>query len=79
MAWSDEPTDAQVGALYHFIRWKMPDAEAIRACEWLRENTTRREVSYELNRVRRLYLDHKLTLDRCFEGDIWEGYTYERS
>lgn len=79
MAWSDEPTDAQIGALYHLIRWKMPNAEAIKALDWLKENATRRDVSYELKRVRELYIGHKLTKEDCFDSEIWEGFKNDRS
>ncbi len=74
MAWSDEPTEPQLEAIYRLIRWNMPNAEAIRACNWLKDNTTRRDVSYEMKRLRELYINHKLTRNRCFEGEIWEGY-----
>ena len=79
MAWSDEPTEAQIGSIYHLIRWKMPNAEAIKASEWLRSNTTRRDVSYELKRIRELYMSHKLTKERCFDSEIWEGFENVRS
>lgn len=74
MAWSDEPTDAQIGMLYHLIQWKMPTAEAIRAVDWLREHSTRRDVSYELKRIRELYIAHRLTKDKVFESEVWDGY-----
>lgn len=77
MAWSDEPTDTQIGAIYNLIRWKMPNAEAIMALDWLKENATRREVSYEMKRIRDLYMDHKLTKNRCFDSEIWEGFKNE--
>lgn len=79
MAWSDEPTDAQIGSIYHLIRWKMPNAEAIAALDWLKANTTRREVSYELKRIRELYMSHRLTRDNCFDSEIWEGFKNVRS
>ena len=79
MAWSDEPTDAQLSAIYHLIRWKIPDAKAILALDWLRERATRREVSYEMKRLRELYISHKLTKDNCFDSEIWEGFEYDGS
>ena len=77
MAWSDEPTDAQIGTLYHMIQWKMPTAEAIKAVNWLKENSTRRDVSYELKRVRELYIRHRLTKDNVFGSEAWYGYKGE--
>ena len=79
MAWSDEPTQAQLAAVYHLIRWKLPTAEVTFAVDWLEQNATRREVSYELKRIRNLYINHKLTKDNIFESEIWEGYKDDRS
>lgn len=79
MAWSDEPTQAQLATIYHLIRWKLPTAELAFAVKWLENNATRREVSYEMGRLRKLYIDHKLTKDNIFESEIWEGYKYDGS
>ena len=79
MAWSDEPTETQIGALFNFIQWKLPRDEAVHAVKWLQENSTRRDVSYELKRVRELFTQRKLTKESCFESDIWEGYEYDGS
>ena len=79
MAWSDEPTEAQIGALHHLMRWKLSNAELIRAMNWLREHATRQDLSNELGRVRKLYIDHELTKERCFDSEVWEGYDYEGS
>lgn len=74
MACNEKPTEAQLGVIYQWFRWEMPNAEASRACRWLEDNATRRDVSLEMNRLK--ILKNKRTLDRdnCFAGEIWEGY-----
>ena len=77
MAWSDEPTEAQLAAIRHLIKWKLPSAEIMRASDWLEKHATRREVSYEMGRLRNLYIDRKLTKDNVFESEIWEGFEHD--
>lgn len=77
MAWSDEPTEAQLNTIYRFIRWEMPNAEAIKAVNWLEERATRREVSDEIKRLKELYETRRLSFESCFESEIWEGYEYD--
>ena len=77
MAWSDEPTNAQLSSLYNMIKGKANGDSAIRAIQWLAEKATRREVSDELKRVRELYQEHALNASNCFAGDIWEGFEHE--
>lgn len=74
MAWSDKPTDAQLDALFNWIRWEMPSIEASDAMNWLRENATRKQVSEEMNRVHDLKHARKLNREECFKGEIWKGY-----
>ena len=74
MAWSDEPTYAQVETIYRWIQWHMPNEEARNAAKWLQEHSTRREVSDEIKRLHDLYYSHKLSKDTCFSGSVWEGY-----
>ena len=77
MTWSDEPTNAQLSALYNMIKWKATGDSATKAVQWLAEKATRREVSYELKRVRELYQEHALNASTCFVGEIWEGFELE--
>ena len=51
MAWTDEPTNAQLSALYNMIKWKANGDSATRAIQWLAEWASRREVSDELKRI----------------------------
>lgn len=74
MAWSDEPTEAQLDRLWVWIRWFMPDAEASSALAWLQKNATRKQVSEEMNRLHDLKEEHKLNREECFKGEIWKGY-----
>lgn len=79
MAWSDEPTEMQLGTIYSWIRWHMTDDEAREAVAWLEKTTTRREVSYEMKRIRDLKNKRLLNAAKCFEGDVWEGFEHERA
>lgn len=73
MAWGDEPTDAQLSAVYRLIQWQMTTPEAREAVSWLGEHTTRQEVSNELGRLRELFGERKLDRERCFGSEIWDG------
>lgn len=77
MAWSDEPTDAQLNAIFMIIRWTVPTTTAQKAILWLAERATRREVSEELKRIKELNVKRNLSTLNCFDGDIWEGFEYE--
>lgn len=74
MGWMDKPTYAQIETLYGWMRWQMPTAEAQDAVHWLKENATRRQVSDEMQRVRALYVAHKLDRNECFKGSVWREY-----
>lgn len=73
MAWTDKATDAQINALLNLMRWPMPPGLAPKAWRWL-ETKTRKEVSVEMDRVRNLYIAHKLDRDNLFSGPIWVGF-----
>lgn len=77
MAWSDEPTDAQMSAIFMLIRWSIPTETAQDAVKWLAEHATRRDVSNEMKRLRELNIRHNLNASNCFESEIWEGFDYE--
>ena len=74
MAWSDEPTYAQIETVYRWIQWHMKNNEASAACKWLKEHATRKEVSNEIKRLHDLYYSHKLDKAGCFNSEVWEGY-----
>lgn len=77
MAWSDEPTENQLNRVYHWLRWQMPDAEAIMACKHLVQTATRKEVSDEMGRLKNLHDRRALSKDNCFDSPIWEGFKHE--
>jgi hypothetical protein len=52
----------------------MTNEEARKAVDWLREHSTRREVSDEMARVKKLYDSNNLNRKNAFESEIWEGY-----
>lgn len=74
MAWTDEPSDAQIGALLHLIRWEVSNDETPGIVEYLRAKCTRKDVSTELGRLRDLTISRKLNRDSAFEGALWEQY-----
>ena len=74
MSWSDEPTDSHLGALYSWIRWKLPTEKAQIAIKYLRENSTRQDVSQEMKRVRTLYYNHSLNADNALDSEIYDGF-----
>ena len=77
MVWSDEPSDAQLNALFMLIRWTVPTKVAHDAVSWLSEHATRREVSDELGRIKKLNVTRNLSVLNCFESEIWEGFEHE--
>ena len=79
MAWSDEPTMAQLGAVKRLIEGTIPNETIVKALHHLENTATRREVSDELGRLRCLYIDRKLDKENAFEGDIWEDFDYGSS
>lgn len=77
MSWSDEPTEMQLGTIYSWLRWHMTNDEAKEAVEFLENSATRREVSYEMKRLKALRDKRLLDGNNCFEGEIWEGFKHE--
>lgn len=77
MAWSDEPTENQLGTIFSWIRWHMTTAEATNAVAWLEKTATRRDVSTEMTRLKELRDKRLLNGENCFDSEIWEGYKNE--
>lgn len=76
MAWTDEPSEAQINALLNLVRWEISREELPRIVDYLRNNATRKELSNELGRLRRLKIDRKLNRDNAFESEIWDKYNH---
>lgn len=76
MAWSDEPSDAQINALLNMIRWEISNEEIPRINAYLKEHATRREVSDELKRLRELKMSRKMNPDTAFASEIWADYEH---
>lgn len=74
MAWTDKPTEAQIGTLFQWLKWQMTDDQARKAVYWLADNANRREVSDEMGRLKELKDKRLLDRNKCFESDIWEGF-----
>ena len=68
-----KPTEAQLGTLFRWFKWKMTSDKASKAMKWLENNATR---SDEIKRVHDLYHSSKLDEDKCFETPIWQGFHY---
>lgn len=77
MAWSDEPTEAQLGTLYSWLRWEMDNDKAYEAIRWLELTATRRDVSIEMKRLKDLKRKRLLDGKNCFESEIWEGFKHD--
>ena len=82
MAWTDKPTDGQIGAWANLTQWVLPlDVQKL-AAKWLREKADRKQASEEVGRVRELYIDRKLDKRKCFDNEVWDGFgpkeKYER-
>lgn len=76
MAWSDEPTDNQINALFNLVRWEISREEMPKMEAYLKEHATRRELSNELGRLRDLKIERKMNRDVAFAGDIWSEYEH---
>lgn len=76
MAWSDEPTDAQINAALNLMRWEISNDEIPKIEAYLKEHATRRELSNELGRLRDLKIDRKMSRDTAFGSEIWANYEH---
>lgn len=74
MAWTDKPTESQLGVVFQWFRWQMSNEQARKAIAWLAENADRRAVSNEMGRLKELKDKRLLDRNKCFESDIWEGF-----
>lgn len=74
MAWTERPSEKQIGALYNLVRWVVSLEEFKKRELYLSVAATKREMSEELGRVRELKLGRKLTKDNAFQGKIWKDY-----
>lgn len=74
MAWTDKPSEAQLGTIYSWIRWEMTNEQAQKAVAWLGNNANRKTASDEMQRLKKLKDNRKLNKAKCFESDIWEGF-----
>ena len=76
MAWSDEPTEEQLNAVYRFLdrHSSLQRDKALAATNYLKEHATRKQVSDELGRLRKLSIERKLNRDSCFDSAIWDDF-----
>lgn len=74
MTWSDEPTNAQLQALFGMMKWCVEDKLLMSALDYLKLCKTRREVNYELSRIHKLYVARKLDENNVFDAEIWEDF-----
>lgn len=77
MTWSDEPTMTQLAVVGGFMQWTAPTKVKVQALDFLKRTATRREVSFEIKRLRGLYMTHRMNEDNVFDNEIWEGFSYE--
>ena len=77
MGWSDEPSELQLGTIYSWLKWEMSNNKARKAVAWLQNNATRRDVSYEMKRLKDLKQKRLLDASNCFKSEIWEGFEHD--
>lgn len=76
MAWTDEPSDAQINAVLNLVRWEISREEIPKIADYLMANSTRKELSTELGRLRQLKISRKLNRYNAFESEIWDKYNH---
>lgn len=76
MAWSDEPTEAQLNTVALWLKYetKVSPETIASACNWLEKHGTRGDVAREMTRLKNLKDEHRLDEKNCFTGEIWEGF-----
>ena len=76
MAWSDEPTEAQINTVALWLKYetKVSPETITSACNWLELHGTRGDVAREMTRLKNLKNEHRLDEKNCFTGEIWEGF-----
>lgn len=77
MTWDDEPSEAQLGTIFSWLKWVVDRQVASDAVNWLQNNATRRDVSYEMTRLKSLKEKRLLDASTCFKSEIWEGFKHE--
>lgn len=78
MAWTDAPSEGQMGAWWRLTKWALPDNVQTAAMEWLEKHADRKQMSDELARVRELYIKRNLDERSCFDSSIWIGFDYRQ-
>lgn len=78
MAWSDSPSEGQMGAWWRLTKWALPDNVQTLAMDWLEKHADRKQMSDELARVRGLYIKRNLDEKSCFDSSIWIGFDYRQ-
>ena len=73
MTFKDEPTESQLNFVYQLINWSMSGPEARFATNWLKDHSTMRDISYEIQRLKKLKSEHKLDRETIFENEIWDN------
>lgn len=74
MTWNDKPTDSQLSAVQRLVHWVASIETEMKMTDWLQATATRKQVSEELGRLRKLYIDRKLDKTSMFESPIWDGF-----
>lgn len=77
MAWTDEPSEAQLDTVFYWLSFRCPRKTAISAVDYLKQTATRKDVFEEVNRLKRLKDRNALTKESCFDSEIWEGFSHD--
>ena len=78
MAWTDAPTEKQLGAYRIIVNNVVPWDVAIEMLRIL-EKKTRKDVSEELQRVKDLYDGHRLDVEAALDPDFYNGIEYKHA
>ena len=77
MAWTDPATDSQISARFRMFRYTHSAslAEEDNRYNWIKEHRpTRKEMSQELGRVRKLKIDRNCNEKTAWDSDVWADY-----
>jgi hypothetical protein len=69
----EQPTDKQTGVVFSIINKVVPFVDATMAVYWLKTNSTKKQVSKEIDRLKELQERNNLSKESCFKALIWRG------
>lgn len=71
---TEEPTKEQITLICSILKKYVGFTIALVASKWAENNSTKDEVSREIDRLKDLEKHHRLDKNGCFEGSIWTDF-----